>query len=153
MLQGQRHIRYGINVNSFEQFAQSHPQFERPIMFTPFFASFVLALAPFELETVLYTSDYFRLVLKEYYIRHIDRFPVNSEAERQRVIQCLEPDIEIRVSEVCTVFWFKISFFLVSNYRNRKFAVKTNIGFLGILATYFCLCSIFPMLWDIFCVR
>jgi UTP:GlnB (protein PII) uridylyltransferase len=36
---------------------------------------------------------------QEYYIRHIDRFPVNSESERQRVIQCLEADIEIRVSE------------------------------------------------------
>lgn len=40
--------------------------------------------------------------LKEYCIRHIDGFPVNSDAERQRVIQCLEAAIERRVSEVNT---------------------------------------------------
>lgn len=38
--------------------------------------------------------------LKEYYIRHADGSPVNSEAERERVIQCLEAAIERRVSEV-----------------------------------------------------
>ncbi|XP_042516066.1 ACT domain-containing protein ACR4-like isoform X1 [Macadamia integrifolia] len=37
--------------------------------------------------------------IQEYYIRHIDGSPVNSEAERQRVIQCLEAAIERRVSE------------------------------------------------------
>ncbi|MQM01632.1 hypothetical protein Taro_034390 [Colocasia esculenta] len=36
---------------------------------------------------------------QEFYVRHIDGFPVNSEAERQRVIQCLEAAIERRVSE------------------------------------------------------
>lgn len=36
---------------------------------------------------------------QEFYIRHIDGSPVNSEAERQRVIQCLEAAIERRVSE------------------------------------------------------
>ncbi|KAF3775147.1 ACT domain-containing protein [Nymphaea thermarum] len=36
---------------------------------------------------------------QEYYIRHIDGSPVNSEAERRRVIQCLEAAIERRVSE------------------------------------------------------
>ncbi|ONK60539.1 uncharacterized protein A4U43_C08F19660 [Asparagus officinalis] len=36
---------------------------------------------------------------QEYYIRHVDGSPVNSEAERQRVIQCLEAAIERRVSE------------------------------------------------------
>ncbi|KAL6878479.1 hypothetical protein ACP4OV_012649 [Aristida adscensionis] len=36
---------------------------------------------------------------QEYYIRHIDGSPVNSEAERQRVIQCLEAAIQRRVSE------------------------------------------------------
>uniref|UniRef100_A0A0C9S849 TSA: Wollemia nobilis Ref_Wollemi_Transcript_5859_2201 transcribed RNA sequence n=1 Tax=Wollemia nobilis TaxID=56998 RepID=A0A0C9S849_9CONI len=36
---------------------------------------------------------------QEYYIRHTDGFPVNSEAERQRVIQCLEAAIERRASE------------------------------------------------------
>ncbi|CAN6300561.1 unnamed protein product [Urochloa humidicola] len=36
---------------------------------------------------------------QEYYIRHIDGSPVNSEAERKRIIQCLEAAIERRVSE------------------------------------------------------
>lgn len=36
---------------------------------------------------------------QEYYIRHIDGDPVKSEAERERVIQCLEAAIERRVSE------------------------------------------------------
>ncbi|GKC50691.1 ACT domain-containing protein ACR4 isoform X2, partial [Tanacetum coccineum] len=36
---------------------------------------------------------------QEYCIRHIDGSPVNSDAERQRVIQCLEAAIERRVSE------------------------------------------------------
>lgn len=36
---------------------------------------------------------------QEYFIRHVDGSPVNSEAERERVIQCLEAAIERRVSE------------------------------------------------------
>ncbi|TVU46576.1 hypothetical protein EJB05_06118 [Eragrostis curvula] len=36
---------------------------------------------------------------QEYYIRHIDGSPINSEADRQRIIQCLEAAIERRVSE------------------------------------------------------
>lgn len=36
---------------------------------------------------------------QEYYIRHIDGCPVNSEAERQRIIHCLEAAIERRSSE------------------------------------------------------
>ncbi|WCJ22063.1 ACT domain-containing protein ACR4 [Euphorbia peplus] len=36
---------------------------------------------------------------QEYYVRHIDGSPVKSDAERQRVIQCLEAAIERRVSE------------------------------------------------------
>ncbi|OVA04882.1 ACT domain [Macleaya cordata] len=44
---------------------------------------------------------------QEYCIRHLDGFPVKSEAERQRLIQCLEAAIERRVSdglklELCT---------------------------------------------------
>ncbi|KAG1331422.1 ACT domain-containing protein ACR6 [Cocos nucifera] len=35
----------------------------------------------------------------EYYIRHVDGLPIRSEAERQRVIQCLEAAIERRASE------------------------------------------------------
>lgn len=41
--------------------------------------------------------------MKEYYIRHIDGFPVSSEAEKQRVIQYIEAAIERRVSEVWTI--------------------------------------------------
>ncbi|GJN40837.1 hypothetical protein PR202_gn00248 [Eleusine coracana subsp. coracana] len=36
---------------------------------------------------------------QEYYIRHIEGSPVNSDAERQRIIQCLEAAIERRVYE------------------------------------------------------
>ncbi|KAH9288257.1 hypothetical protein KI387_032374, partial [Taxus chinensis] len=36
---------------------------------------------------------------QEYYIRHMDGCPVNSEAERQRIIHCLEAAIERRISE------------------------------------------------------
>ncbi|XP_041013232.1 ACT domain-containing protein ACR4-like isoform X1 [Juglans microcarpa x Juglans regia] len=36
---------------------------------------------------------------QEYYIRHIDGSPVKSDAERERVIQCLEAAIERRISE------------------------------------------------------
>ncbi|KAM5567484.1 hypothetical protein ABKV19_015519 [Rosa sericea] len=44
---------------------------------------------------------------QEYYIRHVDGSPVKSDAERQRVIQCLEAAIERRISEglkleICT---------------------------------------------------
>ncbi|CAI0627397.1 unnamed protein product, partial [Linum tenue] len=36
---------------------------------------------------------------QEYYIRHIDGSPISSEAERQRVINCLEAAIKRRTSE------------------------------------------------------
>ncbi|KAK4788279.1 hypothetical protein SAY86_019598 [Trapa natans] len=36
---------------------------------------------------------------QEYYIRHLDGSPVNSDAERQRLVLCLEAAIERRVSE------------------------------------------------------
>ncbi|XP_015893954.2 ACT domain-containing protein ACR6 [Ziziphus jujuba] len=36
---------------------------------------------------------------QEFYIRHVDGLPVSSEAERERVIQCLEAAIERRASE------------------------------------------------------
>ncbi|KAA8530089.1 hypothetical protein F0562_004798 [Nyssa sinensis] len=36
---------------------------------------------------------------QEYYIRHVDGLPISSEAERERVIQCLEAAIERRASE------------------------------------------------------
>ncbi|GMP82271.1 hypothetical protein CsSME_00036657 [Camellia sinensis var. sinensis] len=36
---------------------------------------------------------------QEYYIRHMDGYPISSEAERQRVIHCLEAAIKRRTSE------------------------------------------------------
>ncbi|KAM1075617.1 ACT domain-containing protein ACR6-like [Malus sylvestris] len=36
---------------------------------------------------------------QEFYIRHVDGLPINSEAERERVVQCLEAAIERRASE------------------------------------------------------
>ncbi|OIW15251.1 hypothetical protein TanjilG_17571 [Lupinus angustifolius] len=36
---------------------------------------------------------------QEFYIRHVDGFPISSEAERDRLIQCLEAAIERRASE------------------------------------------------------
>uniref|UniRef100_A0A7N0ZWH0 ACT domain-containing protein ACR n=1 Tax=Kalanchoe fedtschenkoi TaxID=63787 RepID=A0A7N0ZWH0_KALFE len=36
---------------------------------------------------------------QEYYIRHVDGSPVKSEAERERIVHCLEAAIERRVSE------------------------------------------------------
>ncbi|XVE63703.1 hypothetical protein DITRI_Ditri07aG0041200 [Diplodiscus trichospermus] len=48
---------------------------------------------------------------QEYYIRHVDGFPISSEAERQRVMECLEAAIERRASEgleleLCTDYRF-----------------------------------------------
>ncbi|XP_020980773.1 ACT domain-containing protein ACR6 isoform X2 [Arachis duranensis] len=37
---------------------------------------------------------------QEFYIRHVDGFPISSEAERDRLVQCLEAAIERRASEV-----------------------------------------------------
>lgn len=36
---------------------------------------------------------------QEFYIRHVDGFPISSEAERERLVQCLEAAIERRASE------------------------------------------------------
>ncbi|XP_021888773.1 ACT domain-containing protein ACR6-like, partial [Carica papaya] len=36
---------------------------------------------------------------QEFYIRHIDGLPISSDAERERVVQCLEAAIERRASE------------------------------------------------------
>ncbi|QHO47243.1 hypothetical protein HN51_016635 [Arachis hypogaea] len=36
---------------------------------------------------------------QEFYIRHVDGFPISSEAERDRLVQCLEAAIERRASE------------------------------------------------------
>lgn len=42
--------------------------------------------------------------LKEFYIRHVDGLPIGSEAERERITQCLEAAIERRASEVLSTF-------------------------------------------------
>jgi hypothetical protein len=47
-----------------------------------------------------FVSYFNTMVPQDYYIRHIDGSPVNSEAERKRIIHCLEAAIERRVSEV-----------------------------------------------------
>ncbi|KAJ0447539.1 putative [Protein-PII] uridylyltransferase [Helianthus annuus] len=46
---------------------------------------------------VVHTGD--MEAYQEYYIRHVDGSPVSSEAERERVMQCLEAAIERRTSE------------------------------------------------------
>ena len=56
------------------------------------------------------------MFLKEFFIRHVDGSPVNSEAERQRVIQCLEAAIERRVSEVLLNVPSFVSFSIHSFY-------------------------------------
>jgi hypothetical protein len=43
---------------------------------------------------------YMDALLKEFYVRHVNGSPMNTETERLRVIQCLEAAIERRVSEV-----------------------------------------------------
>ncbi|XP_011009626.1 PREDICTED: uncharacterized protein LOC105114683 isoform X2 [Populus euphratica] len=60
---------------------------------------------------------------QEYYIKHIDGSPVKSEAERQRIIQCLEAAIERRVSEEFTRMLVQ----------NALFKGQLAIGFLGVL--------------------
>ena len=47
-----------------------------------------------------YGGSHLLLVIQEYFIRHMDGSPINSEAERQRVIDCLEAAIRRRTSEV-----------------------------------------------------
>ncbi|RWW64235.1 hypothetical protein BHE74_00028559 [Ensete ventricosum] len=47
--------------------------------------------------------------LQEFYIRHMDGSPISSEAERQRVIQCLQAAVERRASEVTFFLWFSYS--------------------------------------------
>ncbi|KAE8663366.1 SWI/SNF complex subunit SWI3A [Hibiscus syriacus] len=37
---------------------------------------------------------------QEYYLRHVDGFPISSEAEQQRVMECLEAAIERRTKDV-----------------------------------------------------
>jgi hypothetical protein len=41
--------------------------------------------------------------LQEYYIRHVDGHPVRSDAERARLVRCLEAAVERRASNVCMI--------------------------------------------------
>jgi hypothetical protein len=43
---------------------------------------------------------YMDVLLKEFYVRHVNGSPMNTETERLRVIQCLQAAIDRRVSEV-----------------------------------------------------
>jgi hypothetical protein len=47
-----------------------------------------------------YEGSHLLLLIQEYFIRHMDGSPINSEAERQRLINCLEAAIRRRTSEV-----------------------------------------------------
>jgi hypothetical protein len=38
--------------------------------------------------------------LQEYYIRHVDGHPVRADAERTRLVRCLEAAVERRASNV-----------------------------------------------------
>lgn len=50
----------------------------------------------------------FCFILQEYYIRHVDGYPISSEAERQRVIHCLEAAVRRRTSEVFPPFQINV---------------------------------------------
>lgn len=43
-------------------------------------------------------------MFQEFYIKHSDGTPISSEAERQRVIQCLQAAVERRASKVQSVY-------------------------------------------------
>ena len=45
-------------------------------------------------------TEFSSSIRQEYYIRHIDGRPISSEAERQRLINCLGAAITRRASEV-----------------------------------------------------
>ena len=40
--------------------------------------------------------------LQEYYVRHVDGHPARSDAERSRLVRCLEAAVERRASDVGT---------------------------------------------------
>ncbi|KAL1370428.1 ACT domain-containing protein ACR4 isoform X1 [Arachis hypogaea] len=66
---------------------------------------------------------------QEYYIKHIDGSPVKSDAERQRVIQCLEAAIQRRVSEglkleLCTTDRFGLLSDVTRIFRENSLTVN-----------------------------
>lgn len=46
--------------------------------------------------------------MQEFHIRHVGGSPISSEAERQRVIQCLQTAIDTRASEVFYSYCFSV---------------------------------------------
>ncbi|KAJ6760976.1 ACT DOMAIN-CONTAINING PROTEIN ACR4-LIKE [Salix purpurea] len=56
---------------------------------------------------------------QEYYIRHVDGFPTSSEAERQRVIECIQAAIERRASEGLQLELFTDDHFGLLSYITR----------------------------------
>ncbi|XP_062115889.1 ACT domain-containing protein ACR4-like isoform X2 [Humulus lupulus] len=75
---------------------------------------------------------------QEYYVRHVDGLPMGSEAERQRVIECLEAAIERRVTEgveleLCTKDRFGLlsdvtRIFRENGLRIRRAEISTKSG-------------------------
>lgn len=57
--------------------------------------------------------------MQEYYIRHVDGFPTSSEAERQRVIECIQAAIERRASEGLPLELFTDDHFGLLSYITR----------------------------------
>ncbi|KAE8661647.1 ACT domain-containing protein ACR5 [Hibiscus syriacus] len=66
---------------------------------------------------------------QEFYIRHVDGLPISSEAERVRVIQCLEAAIERRGSEgleleLCTQDRFGLLSDITRIFRENSLCIK-----------------------------
>ncbi|KAL6006472.1 hypothetical protein ACLOJK_037426 [Asimina triloba] len=68
-------------------------------------------------------------LLPEYYIRHVDGLPINSEAERQRVTQCLEAAVERRALEgleleLCTTDRFGLLSDITRIFRENGLTIR-----------------------------
>ncbi|XP_008804003.2 ACT domain-containing protein ACR8-like [Phoenix dactylifera] len=81
--------------------------------------------------------------LQEFYIRHKDGSPISSEAERQRVIQCLQAAIERRASEglrveLCTVDRPGLLADITRTFReNGLFVTRAEVSTKGDMASNF----------------
>lgn len=71
-----------------------------------FFLTFWVHILPHDGSIILLLTKtpYFLWFPQEFYIRHTDGTPISSEAERQRVIQCLQASIDRRTSRVHDLF-------------------------------------------------
>ncbi|XP_044501504.1 ACT domain-containing protein ACR6-like isoform X2 [Mangifera indica] len=66
---------------------------------------------------------------QEFYIRHVDGLPISSDAERERVIQCLEAAIERRASEgleleLCTEYRIGLLSDITRIFRENSLCIK-----------------------------